>query len=396
MKVKTLSVEKSQMDLINKVNRIAQEILRPAASEVDRDARFPFEALDAMRQERLLAAYIPEEYGGLGCKVSDLVVIAESLARSCASSAMIWAMHQSQLACIVHHGISSLTFQEYLKEMAANQLLLGSITSEVDVGGDIGTSIAAVEKNGSFARLEKKAPVISYGEFADAYLATARRTPNAAGNDQVLVLLRREQIKLEKTGEWNTLGMRGTCSPSFHVSAVFPVEQILPISFQEICSQTMAPMSHILWSACWLGIAADAVARAQLYVKATARRNIAKGTTENTQLVEATNLLHLMRNNLLETVREYENLLLEREISTSELSSIGFTLKINTLKITSSQLAIQIVNQALSICGMAGYTNDSPYSVGRHLRDVYSAGLMINNTRLYKTNAALLLIHKNQ
>jgi acyl-CoA dehydrogenase len=47
------------------------------------------------------------------------------------------------------------------------------------------------------------------------------------------------------------------------------------------------------------------------------------------------------------------------------------------------------------ICGMAGYKNDSPYSLGRHLRDAYGAALMINNDRIYGANASLLLVHKD-
>jgi len=43
---------------------------------------------------------------------------------------------------------------------------------------------------------------------------------------------------------------------------------------------------------------------------------------------------------------------------------------------------------------VAGYRNDSPYSVGRHLRDVMSAPLMIANDRIHQTNASLLLVAK--
>ena len=38
--------------------------------------------------------------------------------------------------------------------------------------------------------------------------------------------------------------------------------------------------------------------------------------------------------------------------------------------------------------------NDTPQSVGRHLRDVYSSVLMIANDRILATNAQLLLVHK--
>ena len=53
------------------------------------------------------------------------------------------------------------------------------------------------------------------------------------------------------------------------------------------------------------------------------------------------------------------------------------------------------MTQCLGICGIAGYKNDSPYSLGRHLRDAHSAALMIGNDRILATNASLLLVHKD-
>ena len=78
------------------------------------------------------------------------------------------------------------------------------------------------------------------------------------------------------------------------------------------------------------------------------------------------------------------------------LATIGFALKANQLKVATSELVVRIVTQALSICGIAGYKNGGPQSVGRHLRDSYSAILMIANDRIHATNAALLLVHKGE
>jgi acyl-CoA dehydrogenase len=49
----------------------------------------------------------------------------------------------------------------------------------------------------------------------------------------------------------------------------------------------------------------------------------------------------------------------------------------------------------MSICGIAGYMNGTPYSIGRHLRDSMSASLMVANERIHDTNASLLLIAKD-
>ena len=46
------------------------------------------------------------------------------------------------------------------------------------------------------------------------------------------------------------------------------------------------------------------------------------------------------------------------------------------------------------ICGIAGYRNDSKYSLSRHLRDAYGAALMVNNDRIMKLNATMLMAQR--
>jgi acyl-CoA dehydrogenase len=55
---------------------------------------------------------------------------------------------------------------------------------------------------------------------------------------------------------------------------------------------------------------------------------------------------------------------------------------ITLTKVQASELAAATVLSALRACGLAGYRNDGEFSIGRHLRDVLSAPLMINNDRI--------------
>jgi acyl-CoA dehydrogenase len=89
----------------------------------------------------------------------------------------------------VHHARRSQYFQNYLRQLVDRQWLIASATTELGVGGDLRSSICAVEATGDRFRLVKKAPVISYGEQADQILVTSRRAPEAASSDQVHVLV---------------------------------------------------------------------------------------------------------------------------------------------------------------------------------------------------------------
>src|SRR5262249_41726596 len=154
-----------------------------------------------------------------------------ALGQHCSASGLVLAMHHIQVACIARHCDGSKFFSEYLRSLASEQRLIASVTSEVGIGGDMRTSIAAVNAVGERFKLNKAASTISYGEHADDLLITARRDANAPGNDQVLVLVRRGEFTLERIGAWDTLGMRGTCSPGFKVESAAGVEQVMPVGF---------------------------------------------------------------------------------------------------------------------------------------------------------------------
>jgi acyl-CoA dehydrogenase len=64
------------------------------------------------------------------------------------------------------------------------------------------------------------------------------------------------------------------------------------------------------------------------------------------------------------------------------LESVDFQTSMNLLKVNASELAIATVMGALQACGLTGYRNDGEFSIGRHLRDVLSAPIMINNDRI--------------
>jgi acyl-CoA dehydrogenase len=371
--------------------RIAADVAGPHADEVDRAARFPQEAVDALRRERLLGAYVPPELGGAGCSVDALAAACRVLGQHCASTAMIFAMHQIEVACIVHHAAAAPFFRRYLSDIAKEQRLIASATSEAGVGGDLRTSICAVEPAGGRVRLWKDAPVISYGAEADDILVTARRAPDAAGNDQVMLLVRRGERDLEPTGTWDALGFRGTCSLGFRLTADCGADQLLPVPFGEIASRTMLPVSHLLWSSVWLGIAIGAVQRARAFVRAEARRKPGTPPPASLRLAEVVNELQLMRANVESCTREYETSLPRPEA----LDTLGFAIRMNNLKLASSEAVVRIVGQALTICGMAGYKNDTRFSLGRQLRDAYGAALMINNDRIYGANASMLLVQKD-
>jgi acyl-CoA dehydrogenase len=377
---------------IEAARRIGEAVAAPAAAMVDREARFPTEAIAALREERMLGAFVPSELGGLGATIGELAACCEALGRSCASTAMIYAMHQIEVACLVRHARSSAFFRDYLAELARREWLIASATSEEGVGGDLRRSNCAVERDGAGIRVTKRAPVISYGEEADDILLTARRAPDAAPSDQVLVLVRRPDVILTRTCEWDALGMRGTRSCGFTIDAAGSSSQIVTVPFADIASQTMLPVSHVLWTSLWLGLASDAVARARAFVRAEARRTPGSMPPSALRLAETVAELGTMDATVHSGVADFER----HQDDPEALASLALAIRMNNLKVSASRLAPEIIARALGVCGISGYRNDSRYSVGRHLRDALGAALMISNDRVLSANASMLLLHKDE
>jgi acyl-CoA dehydrogenase len=361
------------------------------ASDVDREARFPAEALDAMRQHRMLGAMAPRVFGGESASLEAIASACRIIGQACSSAAMVFAMHQIQVACLIEHQGDHPWQRNLLRRLTADQWLVASATSEDAVGGNLRNSSCAIDLHDGGFELEKLTPTISYGAAADAILVTARRTPESPAGDQALIVIAHDDYTLTRRGGWDTFGMRGTCTESFVLRARGRAEQILPAPFSEIADKTMVPVSHILWAALWTGIADDALNRARSYFRRQAQDTPGVMPPAGRRLAEALALLQMMSSRLSSALAQYRRA--PACASWSEAMSIASDM--NTLKTSVSTMALQVVHHAMMICGMAAYKNGTPFSLGRHLRDLYSAPLMINNDRIEANTANLLLAQRS-
>jgi acyl-CoA dehydrogenase len=330
-------------DLAARAEKVAAVAAAHAAA-VDSDSRFPSEAIDAARAERLLGAAVPRELGGEGASTSDIVDVCYALGRACASTAMIYAMHQSNVACLTRHGRGSAWHQLLLRRLTNEQMLLASSTTEGERGGDVRNSKAPIKLRDSRITLERAATVISYGEAADGIVTTARRSADATSSDQVLVVFLKSDYTLERQIGWDALGMRGTCSAGFKLVASGAAEQILLVSYDEIHARTMMPVAHL---------------------SLQRLRSLVAGVLQRFELAAADPVV---------------------------LESVDFQTGMNLCKVNASELAVATVMSAMQACGLAGYRNDGDFSIGRHLRDILSSPIMISNDRILANLAMASLL----
>ncbi len=348
------------------------------ADTVDRDRRFPAEAVEELRAQRLLAILVPRDMGGEGATAAEVADVCYALGRACSATAMIFAMHQVKMACMIRHAAGSEWLDKLIRRLPKAQLLFASSTTEGNNGGNVRSSAAAVEVSGTHVLLDRAATVISYGAFADGIVTTARRDAGADKTDQVLLVLLKHDYNLEPLTTWDTLGMRGTASTGFRLRARALPQQVLPEPYHAIHSQTMTPAAHVFWSAAWAGIAAAATAKAQKFVRHVSRQsggNLPPGAANLTSAIASLVKLRAM---IAQAAQRFDNLAGDRDA----LGSVSYQNAILMHKVEASELAVSIVMDAMRAGGLAAYRQDGEFAMGRYLRDVLSAPVMIHNDRI--------------
>jgi len=367
---------------------VGVETAGPAADDVDLHARFPHESLAALRDSKLLSAMIPIEFGGQGASLASMSAAVRALATHCASSALVLAMHTLEIGDLVRHGTTP-ALRSFLCEVAEKQLLLANAHSEVGIGGDPSRSICAIERSGGRFRLEKQALAISYGEYADAILTTARRDNAANETDVVQLVCRSPHLALEPTSTWDTIGLRGTRSSSFRLEVEGDESMIFSVPWQVIAVRGYLQSAQILLSSVWIGLAEASAAKAHAYVRQVARRQIGTLPPAALRLAELVEKLQQARNLLAGTTLRYESVK-----DTEAEESASFVVALRSLKVSASQLAVEISTAALAICGIAGYHRDTPQTMDRLIRDSLGGLVMVSNDRYLNNNAQVLLAMK--
>ena len=137
----------------------------------------------------------------------------------------------------------------------------------------------------------------------------------------------------------------------------------------------------------WLGVATDAVHRARASLRGDFRRKQGEVTGGSARLTNAFSKLLTVHTALSSALQSHE-----RQAAAGGPLNAAAMASLNMLKVITSETAVHAAMEALAICGIAGYRNGGEYSLGRHLRDLLSAPLMIGNDRIRENTANLLLM----
>jgi acyl-CoA dehydrogenase len=367
------------------------QVARETTAENDAEAHFPAQVLNGLRATGLLGLTVPKEYGGLGGSVMDVLAVSHALARECMSSGMIFTMHAQQVEGICRHAGDALR-DRLLPKIANGEVYLASVTTEPNKGGHLLTAAAALKAGQQSLIINRMAPVVTGGQYADGYLITMRESPDAASNRVSLVYASRDQVTATPLGHWDALGMRATSSVPMQITGQVPPDQLIgrPGEFREIVIQTFGPLAHIGWAACWLGTSAGALSRTvQLLRSPQVRQN---RDVSSDLLRHRLSKVRARLDTVYALITRALHLYMGQTDGTT-LDTPAAQLLFNALKITASEQCLEAVDSLVEIVGMRdGYLRSSTLGLERALRDLRSAPLNYSNDRLHAVDGAQVLL----
>lgn len=382
----------NERQLIQTAESVSREVLFRWADDVDRQGRFPRESIEALGAAGYLAYFVPRRLGGLEGDVQTFWRLAALFGEGCLSTALIWAMHCQQVAVLADHAAD--VFADQLISVARDGALVASVTSEEGKGGDLLTAVCALTAEADRLRLQRYAPTVSYGAQAGLFLITARASPDRPPNDVRLVLATPSDGTLRVAGEWQAMGMRGTCSVPMRFDLTLAPSRVLQPPFRHMALQTMIPIGHLGWAGAWFGAARGACNRFVQRLRSPtdpARRKLHSDlfTHRLARLRLSLDLLEA----LLQRVAAHLDLLRRQEAAIQEYQQISYTIALNNLKLAGSELSFAIIDGLVELAGLQqGYLQEQSLGLERTFRDLRAAALMFHNDRLLEANGKLLLV----
>lgn len=234
--------------------------------------------------------------------------------------------------------------------------------------------------------------MVTGGRHADGYLVTMRAHPDATVNEVSLVYVDRADAEVEVGGDWDPLGMRATESIGLVLSGRPPARNLVgaPGGFAEIARESMIPISHLGWSACWLGAARGALRELVAALRESARTEYGDLFYERLARIRVD--LEIVSAYLAQVVEHLARARAEQR----PLATPAVQLRLNALKLIASEHTFGAVDRMVQLAGLRlGYLRNSPIALERHFRDLRAAALNHANDSLWTGVGALTLLDRS-
>nr|WP_042415580.1 acyl-CoA dehydrogenase [Streptacidiphilus anmyonensis] len=349
--------EEHQM-LRETVRGLAEAKIAPFAAEVDEQARFPQEALDALVASELQAVHVPEEYGGAGADALATVIVIEEVARVCVSSSLIPAVNKLGSLPVILSGSEELK-KQYLAPLAKGDAMFSYCLSEPDAGSDAAGMKTRAVRDGDDYVLNGVKRWITNAGVSEYYTVMAVTDPEKRSKGISAFVVEKGDEGVSFGAPEKKLGIKGSPTREVYFDNVrIPASRMIGAEGTGFAT-AMKTLDHtrITIAAQALGVAQGALDYAKGYVNERKQFGKAIAEFQGIQFMLADMAMKL------EAARQltYAAAAKSQRVD-SDLTFFGAA-----AKCFASDVAMEVTTDAVQLLGGYGYTRD--YPLERMMRD---------------------------
>jgi len=341
------------------LRKFADDRVAPNAAAADRDSAYPQASFDACRELELPALGIPVEYGGAGADMVTQAIMAEEIARVCASMAVTLLISKLSMLPVMNWGSEDLK-REYLPKIASGEFQGSYCLSEADAGSDVAAMRTRAVRDGDHYVLNGAKHWITNAGVSDVYTVFAVTDPEA-GRRGISCFLVEADWGVEVAPTEDKMGLRGspTAGISFNDVRV-PATHLVGEegSGFTIAMHTLDRSRPTIGSQA-VGIAQGAVDAAADYMR---ERKAFGKTIADLQGLRFMLADMAMKTEVARTMTYRACSLIDNGDPEGELTMMGAM-----AKCFASDTAMAVTTDAVQLLGGYGYTKDFP--VERFMRD---------------------------
>jgi len=178
MDVANFTLTEAHRQFRDTLRKFAEDRIAPNAAEADRDATYPRKSFDACVELELPALGIPVEFGGAGADMVTQAIMAEELARVCASTSLNLMISKLSMLPVLNWGSEELK-RRYVPRVASGDTQGSYCLSEADAGSDVAAMRTRAVRNGDHYLLSGTKYWITNAGISDIYTVFAVTDPSA-------------------------------------------------------------------------------------------------------------------------------------------------------------------------------------------------------------------------
>lgn len=355
--------------------RVPVDALAAHAADVDANARFPTESVDALRDAGLFGLLVPADSGGWGGSLPAAAAAVEQVAAACASTAMIYTMHLAATQTLVDGRGSGTRIGEELAAIAAAGHLATLAYSERGSRSHFWAPVSRLRSTPEGSLVDADKSWVTSAGHADAYVVSVGVDLPGDPLASELYLLSGDEPGFDVGGEFNGLGLRGNASRPMTLRGVALADDArlgeAESGFGLMLTATL-PTFVVCSAACSVGVAGAALDAAADHA-ANARLEHLGATLAELPVIRArlaaAKVRHMQARSLLYEVAEQ----LARGAPEAQLGVLA-------VKAAAAEMALEVTDAAMRVGGGAAFSGHLPLE--RHFRDARAASVMAPTTDL--------------